>query len=381
MNMFDDVSMVPRLISTSKIKFVVLEDMFKKVDIRSDMVNLYIDGYYVFYKLFKAEYTTDVYQTDFNRFVTDTVVSFLNVIAHYRRFIVTRLHKNNRIFIINNRSVPKYQSDIVKKYGKEYYEKLYPTHFEYGAINTLIDHALEMATDLCQYLEDIFVINSRKIEDHTTIAYLKNKTDGYHIYLSRNELMYLLLDDNSCLIYPKRDSSYLVTKENCFTKIFKGVKYKPENLTADYMLFYLMLTGVKSRNISGTCIKGTVKGAKILESMITDGVLDSSSSINYFIELLPNYINRELTDDEMMKLKNVAKAIDLRTSVAALTSSQKNKIDTGIVNLFDQIGLEEINQLAERESDIINLTDLNMNRVKPERSYWNWDDMDWSDYQ
>lgn len=69
------------------------------------------------------------------------------------------------------------------------------------------------------------------------------------------------------------------------------------------------------------------------------------------------------------------KAIDVRTSMAALTSAQKARINNSLVNLFDQSGLEELNELIAMADDTINLTDLNMSKAREPKSYWNWDDM------
>lgn len=372
---FDSVSMVPRLINSSKIKYNVLDNLFHDITIKDDVINLYIDGYYIFYKLYRADYSVDIYRTSIDRFIKETVISFLNTLAHYRRYITTRLQRTNRIFVINNRKQPKYQADLVNRYGRPFYEKLYPTDYQYGPINMIVEQAIAMAADLCKYFEDIFVIDSRKVEDHTAIAYLKNAFPGFNIYLSRNELMLLLLDDNSVSIYPKRDDSYLCTSATAFKHIFKQTKYKPEQLTAEHAIYYFILSGVKSRNVPGTCLKGSVKGARIIDSMIKDGSMNRYTPISSFIEYLPKYLGRELTKTEEKDITRLYKALDVRTSVAALTTSQRHRIDNSVVNLFDQEGLEEINRMMDRESDIINITDLNMNVSRHGNvSSWNWDD-------
>lgn len=370
---FDQISMVPRLINSSKIKYAVLDELFKNIQIQEETVNLYIDGYYIFYKLYQASYRVDIYRTDMEDFILETVTAFLNVLGHYRRYIITRLGKNNRIFVVYNRTKPSYQSDQYPKYGKQYYERLYPTNFDYGVINTLIEQAVTMAADMCQYFEDIFVVDSKKIEDHVTIAYLRQMYNGFNIYLSRSELIYLLLDEHSCMIYPKRDNSEIFTLSNCFYKHFRSVKYKPRCLSADHALYYLALSGVKSRNIPGTCVKGSVQGAKILDSMISNGLMDTHPSIKSSIDYLPRYIGRELSQDEKTSITLLYNAINIRSALAAMTNAQVTRINNSLINLYDQASLEEINQLIGSQAEVINISDLNMNQAIPQRSSWDWD--------
>ena len=51
-----NLSMVPLLINSSRIKYSVLDDIFDGYKIPDQTVNLYIDGYYLFYKLYRSEY-------------------------------------------------------------------------------------------------------------------------------------------------------------------------------------------------------------------------------------------------------------------------------------------------------------------------------------
>ena len=59
-----------------------------------------------------------------------------------------------------------------------------------------------------------------------------------------------------------------------------------------------------------------------------------------------------------------------------MSSASKTRMLNSLVNLYDQTGLEELNNMLDSD-DVLNLTDLNMNKVKIPKSYWNWDDMDW----
>lgn len=370
-----NLSMVPLLINSSRIKYSILDDTFKGHNIPDQTVNLYIDGYYLFYKLYRSEYEIDVYETRIDQFIKDTVIAALNTIAHYRRYIVTRMRKFNRIFIVFNRKSPVYQTELIPKYGKVYYEKLYPTHFQYGALNIIIEQALEMLQDLCNYIEDVYVIDSRKIEDHVTIAYLQTLYNGFNIYFTRNELISLLLENSrSLLLYPKRDDSYVTNSLGYFQNFFSGVKYKPTYLTSEYAKFYFCLSGIKSKSIPATCVRGAVKGARVLDSMIENDSIDIHTSIKSFTTNLPKYLGRELTKKEETDLTLLYRAIDVRTAMAAMTNAQKARINSNLINLYDQTGLEELNELVSSEDDVINLTDLNMNRTKEPVSFWNWDD-------
>lgn len=375
-----NLSMVPLLINSARIKYAVLDNLFSKVNIPNSEINFYMDGYYVFHKLYKSDYLVDIYKTDIDQFIKDAVVAVLNTVAHYRRYFATRMHKSNRIFIVFNRKKPSYQSILIKDYGRRYYEKLYPTHFQYGAINMIIEQALGLLENICQYIDDVFIVDNRKVEDHVAVAFLeKQYVTGFNIYYTRNELMSVNLDNKSMILYPKRDESYLLTVENYFQNFFGKVKYKPTFMTAEYAAYYFALSGVKSKSIPGTCVNGAVKGAKIIDSMIEDDTIDIHTSVNGFVYMLPKYLGRELTAEETKSVTSLYKAINIRANLAAMSSASKTRMLNSLVNLYDQTGLEELNNMLDSD-DVLNLTDLNMNKVKIPKSYWNWDDTDWGQF-
>jgi len=116
-----------------------------------------------------------------------------------------------------------------------------------------------------------------------------------------------------------------------------------------------------------------------LLKFIEDDVIDIHTSIKSFIYMLPKYVGHELTAEETKSVTSLYKAINIRANLAAMSSASKTRMTNSLVNLYDQTGLEELNNMLDSD-DVLNLTDLNMNKVKIPKSYWNWDDTDWGQY-
>ena len=357
--------MIDVLINASRIKYEILSTLFEEVVIDDHTVNLYVDLHSVIYRLYMSR-NNPIVVNDRNA-VKSMVVSILNSVGHYRRFLATRLKKNNRIFIVFNRKIPDYQSKQIE-YGRKYYDRYSYANQEHCSINNSMDAVVGYLKDLCQFFEDIFFIDCEAVEEMDAIGYLIGKYDGFNVVYTNNELNYQLVENNDTIIlYPSRDKSKIITRDTLFDFILADNKYRPT--IADYRIYpiYLTLAGLSKRDVPSLTVKGKVKTIKLLEMMIAGGLISNDVSVSQFIKILTTIT--ELSKDEQDHLSSRYRAICARLGQVALGEGKKKRIEAGLVNLYDQNNLDELNDSLGGEFSLA-IQDLNKNKHAGKRVIW-----------
>lgn len=351
--------MAKYLIGASNIKYDVLDNIFKDVKISNDILNFYIDSDYVFHRLYRNAVMSDLFSVDKNTLIMDIVITMVNMIGHYRRYFVTRLHKDNRIFILFNTKVPAYQKHCYSDYGSEYYKKYDKSNKDYSELTDIIKTAYKFMQSILVYFEGVYCINNAGIENLTVIKFLQNNdnTEGdYHLIFTRNHLACQLIDSNCSVLYTKRDHSYIATIKDCYKGILEGKKTNSGDLTPSTIPYCFALCGYRERDIEPTLCKGVVSAVKKLKKLWNSGNLNNNTSIPSFVESLESEI---ITDD----IKHISEALTINLSEHAMTSDQKEMIMSSIYDLYDQEGIEAINEMLinlNSDGDIIESGNLNM---------------------
>lgn len=129
----DNFSIIRYLIGASRVKFSVLDEIFKEIKISKNHVTMYVDAHAILYRLYRNNVISELQNLPTEIVVRDIVISFVNVLAHYRRYIATRLHKSNDIIVVFNRELPKYQKKYYSDYQHKLYEQYNPDHKDYGS--------------------------------------------------------------------------------------------------------------------------------------------------------------------------------------------------------------------------------------------------------
>lgn len=368
-------SIAKYLIGASNIKYEVLDTIFRDVPIRNDIINLYIDTDYVFHRLYRNNTNSDLYAVDSNVLVMDIVVTVINMIGHYRRYFATRLHKDNRIFLLFNTKIPAYQKHCYDSYGQTYYEKYKRNNKDYGEITAVIQSAYKFIKSIIVYFEGLYCIDNSGIDNLTAIQHIRlnevTKND-YSIIFTRNLLACQLISDNCSVLYTKRDDSYMITDKDPYEAILAGKKTTSGELTASMIPFCFGLSGYTERGIESPACRGIVSGVKKVKKLMDDGKINPNSSNSSFIEAIEN----DFMSDELDDIKSLLNAITISLSKKALTSNQKEQIMSGIYDLYDQEGIDKINEMLmnlNSDGDIID--SINLNMTVDNNSYY---DGEWS---
>jgi len=350
--------MVDILINASRIKYDILSDIFKDYTIDESYVNFYIDFHSIIYRIYKNEFNSDIIND--KNLIKCIVVSILNTVSHYRRFLSVKLKKNNRIFIIFNDKIPDYQSSYIE-YGRLYYDRYSKANKDYSSINAALEDSLSFVKELCSYFEELYFIDVSRIDEVNTITQLMTKYDGCNIIYTKNELNYQLVNsvNPTFILYPDRDHSKLFNKSNIYDFVLTGKKFRPKHMTAEIFPIYLTLIGLSKRDVPSITIRGMVKIMKVIDLMLENELISNSVSIQEFIYQLSKIVTVSESDKEL--IYNRYMAISYKLGLVGLSSIKKQQIDSCIIDLYDQNGLVKLND-SLGEAYILNISDLNKNK-------------------
>ncbi len=369
MSSFDN-SMMRYLIGRSRIKFSVLDDLFRELYIPQSRVVVHLDASAVLYRIYRERDLSTLNAVDKNVIIRDLVVSFLNVVGHYRRYIMTRLQKTNDVLIYFNTKTPSYQTELFSDYRKSWYGKLHSDNPDYTFLNSAVKEAFRFIKSLTPYFEGIYIIDGNGVDDYTAMYSMiasPGCADFYHIIFSQNMLATQMIGPAVSQLYNKRDDSYMITNGTAFKNgILKGRKTAATEMMKPKMLpFIWCLGGCSDIDMKKTRFAGGIADTvKMLNPLVDQRIVTEDMSIQSFVRAIGKLVDgcAELRVSSN-KLEERHKVLDLSASAAAITDSQRVKLAENIIDLYDQSGLEEINDklaLMGDDTELLDITNLNM---------------------
>ena len=358
----DKTSMLKILIGSSRIKYSVLDELFKGRAIIDKKITMVIDGYAMVKKLYQRDFYSDINRLDSGAFIQEFVSSVLNTLAHYRRYLTTRLHKNNRIYIVWNREIPTYQDGIVTWYGKEYFHMLARDNLETHALNKVINKSIKFLKEMVQYFEGIYYLDTDGIEDHAIVRLLMNEhpNDTFILYTKNEIWLQFCGTEHVFYLHPNRDKSILVGSRDISDYLFRKQKFTPKFVNADNVRHLLAVTGVKERSLENIGGYGRVSIAKAIDKMVGAAAYISNMNIKLFGEALNDYLKKEYSSHDIERIELNFKCIDAKLNLDAIPKGKRKKVLQSRIDLYDESGLEEINALFSDADDVINISDLNL---------------------
>ena len=368
-------SMVRYLIGRARIKYSVLDQLFRGVYIQQPGVVMFVDASSILYRLYRNRDLDMIYSVDPSIIIKDLVISFLNTLAHYRRYMMTRLNKTNDIIVFFNRIPPDYQTMIYPDYRKSWYKLFDPKHPDFGPLTAIVEEAFNFIQGLVPYFEGIYVIDNIGVDDFTAMYHMMNSPkykDWYHLIFSRNMLTTQMIDNSCSVLYNKRDDSYMITNGTVFKNgILKGPKtWASENLTPKMLPFIWTLGGCSDIDLKKSkYANGVADAVKMLNPLADQRLLQDTMSIQGFLKELAKNVKENQVELKSIpdQLVNRYRILNLQFTSAALTDSQKINIWKSCVDLYDQFGLEEINDrlaMIGSSEELLEITNLNMSTVE-----------------
>ena len=373
----DKTSMLKVLIGSSRIKYSVLDDLFKDHTIIDKKITMVIDGYALVRKLYQPDFYSDIDRLDSDVFIQEFVSSVLNTLAHYRRYFITRLHKKNQIYIVWNRTLPTYQDEILPWYGEAYFYKLNIANAETHALNKVLEKAIKFLKEMVQYFDGIYYLDTEGIADHAIVRLLMHEhpNDTFILY-TKNEI-WLQFCGTSHVLYlrPDRDKSLLIDSAGISEYLFRKQKYTPKFIKADNVRHLLAITGVKERDIEPVGGYRKTSIAKAIDKMVGEAAYISNMNIRLFVETLNDYLKKEYTSKETDKIEDNFRCIDAKLCLDALSKGKIKKVLQSRIDLYDESGLEDLNEMFVDADDVINISDLNLCTVEEQPTRWKDDEL------
>ena len=371
-------SMIHYLIGRSRIKYTILDEIFRSVYIpKENHLVFHMDMSSILYRLYREKDLDTIQSVPYEVAVKDLVISIMNTIGHYRRYFTTRLGMSNTIILYFNQVEPSYQSIIFDKYRSSWYKLLNIKNITFGPINQLVNDAVDFIKGIVPYFDGIYFLSSSGVDDYTAINHVMKSRlykDCYHLIFSRNMLPTQLIGANCSQLYNKRDDSYLISNGTVFKNgILKGRKTgASDNLTPHSLPFIWTLGGCSDIDLKKSKFaNGIADAVKLVNPMADQGFFSNSVSIQSFLKEFAKYT----TKGSSVELKTIPenmvnryRILNLDLCEAAMTDAQKINLWKGHIDLYDQTGLEEINDKLSSigaNEQLLEITNLNMSEP-----YW-----------
>lgn len=237
----------------------------------------------------------------------------------------------------------------------------------------MILQSYQFIRGMVPYFEGIYCLDNQGIDDSTLIADLiyGNENDTYNIIFSKNLFLSQLVANDCVQFVNARDKSYFITKNTVYKNGILKDKQTVANdkLTASMLPFLWCVAGCSDINLKKTdLISGVATMVRIMNQMVENKEIEDAMSFSYFSQALlkSEHFSKIKVKTLLKELENRYMITDLTITRKSITASQRAKLAADLYDLFDENGLEELNEtLAQFDSEIelIELTSLNMNEV------------------
>lgn len=369
---YEQDSIIRYLIGASRIKYVILDNLFRGITFPNGVV-LHVDAHAILYRLYRNKDLDAIYSVDKDVAVKDIVVNFINVLAHYRRYMATRLEATNDIYVYFNTKLPAYQEALVSDYRKKEYEKYSKHNKDYSALTEIVLDAFEFIKGLTPYFTGIYIVENENIDDYSAMYHFMNMElyqNCMHIIFSRNVFPTQLIGPNVIQIYSKRDKSYLITPLTVFSNgILKDRKTTAgDNLVPGMLPFIWTLAGCSDLGVPPSkWSHGIVSTMKLINELADKRMINADMSIQAFLKVVSEHVKDGKFELRTVptELVNRYRIMSIPLACQALTVDQSEKMKKNCYDLLNQTMLEELNELLAQinsDSDLLEITSLNMDR-------------------
>ena len=112
-----DENIIRSFLGMEKIKYSTLNELFQDTGLIYEIpqykeICMYLDAHCIFSRLLREPEYVIVSATE-QMLIRNIVVGFFNVLAHYRRYLATRLKKRNSIYVLFNTEQPDYNESLI----------------------------------------------------------------------------------------------------------------------------------------------------------------------------------------------------------------------------------------------------------------------------
>lgn len=354
-----------------KVRYVKLNELFRELHLTNiKIITLYINMESILNPLHQKsyeEYLTSATSDGLMEECRRVIANIINVAAHYRAYFTRERVFSNIVFFYNDFSNdPKSNNSVhIKKYRKTYYDMY--TDKKYERINEMITGAIEYCHKIIDFIDCVYMLHCNRV-DASLIPYLcmdnKRLKSDLNIILTKDVYDWQYVNENFLVLVPNGDMSVILDKDN----LIKYLLYKNDMLSKYKLMispklypFILSVMGNRKRNLPKVKGIGFKKLYKELEKLYLKDYLSDEHPSSYNIEYLDELIRTHngLFNNTLKELiTDNYYAIDLERQFNISDSVDNDAIMSGIINRYDNNGLQRLNDKTFSETPI-QLIELN----------------------
>lgn len=364
------------LFNLFKVKFIILDNLFKKLTFKDEdkvgkieTVNIFINLESILMSIHREYVENELLVMDKEKLKTayvSIISNIINVAAHYRAFFKKHKVFTNIVYYYNDFMVSSRRYNNCSFIGdyREYYIHKFESS-KYETLNSLIREGVNFSSQIIDYLQKIYFVSSERLESSCIPYYFIRENifpSNMNIIVSKDlyDLQYV---NKKCLvIYPYKDNSEVITKYNVID--FLKAKYKCDNeydISPLLITFILSVLGDKKRNLPSTPGIGFKKLYKSIVKLYDQGFIDDNDPTTLRIVHIADFIKEGSSllhnDNKELILRNY-QCIDIDRQI---NIAHKISLDSLKDNLVDFIDKDSLRQLNDKYfvSYPLDLEDLN----------------------
>ena len=301
-------------------------------------VNVFINFEMVLRKL-RAKNIEEYLRTKNEDRVFEMISCIVNLISHYRLFFSKNKLYTNVYVYVNHPFDAYYKNRVINPDYRKHYEHRFTGDANTYTLNKTLETSIPFVKIILDYIENVYFIQSHAVESSLVPLIINEQPNDAvaNFIISNDRYDYQYALKGYRIIRPKKDESYLVTKNNLL-HILKMEERVGSKIDVPMTLypFILSLLGDKERNIDKIRGVGLSSLLTLLEKAIKDKLITPEM---YNINLLSMVINEEY---RKMLLNNFY-CIDLDTQRSLFNTMDIHAITDQLVNKFDNVSLKILN--------------------------------------
>jgi len=325
-----------------KIRFKLLDELLTKQCKEltpNSTINMFINFEPILKKLVSANIEEYLKVKKEERAI-ELMSNILNLTSHYRSFF-SKNKLYSKIYIYFSYPILKntYKNRMINVNYRKYYEDKYANNPKTFVLFQTLSTIIPLLSVITEYIEGVYLIKSNNIESSLVPYVLTNgyKDNSLNLILSNDKYEYQYVNNNFYILNPKKQDSYIVSKEN----VIETIKFEDKivnNIDIDSNLypFIKSILGDKYRNIEKIKNLGLLTIIKTLDKAIKKGIINNNTNS---INILSNIIKEEFRNQLLINYYTTSLDIQFK----ALTIKDIYTITEQVIDRFDNLSLKNLN--------------------------------------
>lgn len=248
----------------------------------------------------------------------------INLIAHYKQWGIGRQRIKTRVFAIYTKGTQFKNAIYVPFYRDHFLTINDPSNASFKFVNDALRAAVPIAHNICDYVEDVFMVDSQYLEPSIIPMYLKEcgvASYDWSMIVSRDpyDLQYAYLDkwlfvspkgDNTMMVHRKNLWDYVATREHV-----REVYPNQPMFHHDLYPLALSVAGNKLRGIPRLRRVGWKTIFKYLNEITEEDTESIQVISSRFIDLMTNRGTTLQQIDDNLRVSTVRRQISVMTDI------------------------------------------------------------------